>query len=112
MSHDGAHDPFTDRRGSRRHRLNIPGRAIQDGYEIPCKVIDISETGARVEFDPVAIVGLRGTRCSLRILDISEVPARIIWKAAYSAGMRFEISPLFQNLLKRSLAKHLSREVS
>ena len=41
---------FLDRRKSQRHRCNVEGEILSPGRPPrPCRVVDISETGARVE---------------------------------------------------------------
>lgn len=93
-----------ERRRRIRHNAHLAGHAVQDGYEIPCVVLNVTASGAQAWFDPVAIVSLRNGRCVLHIPRLGDVPARILWTAAYTMGFRFDVSPLFEEMLSRKLS--------
>lgn len=98
--------PF--QRAFRRFDTRLTARAVQDGFEIPCTVRDISAGGARVYFDNIAMQGFRGYKCRLQIEGLGTYPCERTWQDRFEMGFRFVIS----DLTRTALIKHLDQKFS
>lgn len=96
-------DDTTRLRSFPRYTTRRPAHAVQDGYVIPCTLLDISARGARIRFDPIALSSFRGTRCTLRIDGIGSFPAERRWRDRLDMGMELRISDSVASALNNTL---------
>ncbi|MGH1413336.1 MAG: PilZ domain-containing protein [Pelagimonas sp.] len=94
---------FHPKREARRFLARLSAHAIQEGYEIPCFVSNISSTGARLIFDPVAKSAFSAETLIVHIHQIGQFPADLRWTKATSAGVQFAISDSVKQFLARRL---------
>ncbi len=81
-------EKYLNRRRAQRIRQDKPATAIlEDGTEMPCRILDISVTGASVKLDPKPPVG--------KELVIGRMPARIVRHHNDGIGVEF-IKPTAQ----------------
>ncbi|MEL7489382.1 MAG: hypothetical protein AAGJ73_01580 [Pseudomonadota bacterium] len=79
----------TEKRARRRRLITLKGEVMVGKYypTIDCKLCDISENGARLQFDHPTILP---THFRLRIVKSKEIKsARTIWRADRSVGVIF-----------------------
>ena len=80
-----------DRRcGGRRWNVMWPAILIVEGRGFDCTILDLSQTGARID-----VYGLRcgPVRASLQCERFGTLDAHLKWVRAGKAGLRFERSP-------------------
>jgi methyl-accepting chemotaxis protein len=82
---------LNDRRQAPRYKADSPVTVSHNGRDVPSRIIEISEGGARLQ----AIAGIQtGAMILLRFPDGASVEARIIWTTASQAGVVFDGSKL------------------
>jgi PilZ domain len=74
------------RRGHSRLRLRQPAELITLGGQVRCGLINLSQTGARIEIAPVP---RPGASAFLRFCG-QEVFGTVVWSSASACGMRFD----------------------
>ena len=74
-----------------RHRVDKPAIAEYGGDKYPCTVLDLSTTGAAIEFpDPVNLIPITKAFTLVIKDDRLKLSCRIIWKRGYRMGVTFE----------------------
>lgn len=87
-----------------RFEVSLWAHVIQDGFEIPCTVRDISAGGARLSLDPVARSSLRALDFRLCIDGLGTYPSTQRWKDRQSLGVQFDLSHSVRTALEQQLA--------
>ncbi|ETA53059.1 PilZ domain-containing protein [Ponticoccus alexandrii] len=98
-------------RAFERYPVTLWAHAIQDGFEIPCTVRDISAGGARLSIDPVARSSFRALGFQLCIDGLGTYPSTQRWKDRQSLGVEFDLSHSVRAALERQLAERFSSGV-
>jgi len=88
-----------------RYETNLAAHAVQDGYEIPCQVMDISAGGARVRFDSIALQSFRGSQCRLQVPGLGSYPSEIRWRDQGEMGLAFGLTELSRSALATLLGQ-------
>jgi hypothetical protein len=74
-----------------RYRVNKPAIAEYGGDKYPCTVLDLSTTGAAIEFqDPVNALPIVKSFTLIVPDDQLKLPCRIVWKRDYRMGVTFD----------------------
>lgn len=91
-----------------RYAVSLGAHAVQDGFEIPCTVRDISAGGARLTFDPVARSTFRGLAFQLAVEGLGTYACHQRWQDRHALGVEFRISPSVQLSLQHQLAERFA----
>jgi hypothetical protein len=91
-------------RRSPRVSIDLRVIAIQDGLEIPGKVLNLSGGGVHMALDPISSAAMRSGPMELEIAGIGRYPSRIVWKAVNSLGAEFLISDSMRQLVEHRIA--------
>lgn len=94
-------------RRSQRVSVKVAARCLQDGYVIPCEILDISEGGARLRFDSLGIAGIRDAPLNLQIPGYGQYLAEFRWRHGFDAGAEFQLTDRQKELLSRRIGKAL-----
>lgn len=94
---------FHQMRSNARVSCHIDAHAIQDGFEIPCVVSDISMGGAQVTFDTLSAQSVHDKPIILDIPEIGRLPAVFRWRAGPRGGVQFSQSDQNKTLLRKKL---------
>ena len=92
------------KRADDRHACRIAAHAHQDGYAVPCMVMNLSAGGARLRFDALSARSVHDKPLVLDMPSIGRYPARFVWRAGECAGLAFDLAPAFRQSLKARLA--------
>ena len=90
-------------RRSPRVSIDLRVIAIQDGLEIPGKVLNLSGGGVQMALDPISSAAMRSGPLELEIAGIGRYPSRIVWKAVNSLGAEFLISDSMRQLVEHRI---------
>lgn len=82
--------PRPDRRRARRWNVMWPATLTIEGRDYPCTILDLSESGARIQ--------ARGLQFGPSLAELQAdrfgcLAARIQWARGAEAGLRFEAAP-------------------
>lgn len=100
-------DKYRKMRSDERLSCHLPAHAVQDGFRVPCTLLDISPSGAQLLFDTLSWSSVHDKPIVLDIPDIGQMPAVFRWRAGTRGGVQFTQSQLNQSLLRRRLAERL-----
>ena len=90
---DAKKDPdITFERRTPRFKLNIAGTFEQDGFNLACNIVDISEGGARLRFDSLAASALRDSRMVVDIPGYGRLPGDFRWRRGNQCGVAFRLT--------------------
>jgi hypothetical protein len=74
-----------------RHRVDKPAIAEYGGDKYPCRVRDLSTTGAAIEFpERVDLIPIARAFTLVIPDDRLRLPCRIVWKNGYKMGITFD----------------------
>ncbi|WP_425098416.1 PilZ domain-containing protein [Tropicibacter sp. S64] len=103
---DALEDKYRKMRSDDRIDCHIAAHAVQDGYRVPCTVLDISPGGAKLQFDSLSTQSIHDRPIVLDIPHIGGLPATFRWRAGDRGGVIFTLSELNQSALRRKLAEY------
>jgi hypothetical protein len=95
------------RRGAARLRLSIPARLVAVYETLPCDLLDLSRSGARVALEQPVATGEAGF---LKFLN-QELFATVVWAGQGGNGLEFEQPLSDEQVLEiRASAEHIDAE--
>lgn len=97
------------RRSKQRHVVRIQGRLHQDGYAMPCTIIDISAGGLRIRFDSAISRALRDKRSRVDVPEFGTFQADFRWRKSDEAGLSFVLTDRQAHQLSETLAKRFAK---
>lgn len=78
---------MNEKRLSDRTPANIAGRLMTASLNVPCTILDVSPTGARVQVEPGLFLP---KHVSLRARDLgADRVAQVVWRNKTQLGLRF-----------------------
>lgn len=83
---------MVETRIARRYRVNKPAAIDYGGDKYPCKIHDLSTTGAALEFPHRVDLLLPNAKTFTLIIpdDGLRLPCRAVWQRDYRMGVTFE----------------------
>ena len=103
---DALEDKYRKMRSDDRIDCRLFAHAVQDGYRVPCTVLDISPGGAKLQFDSLSTRSIHDRPLVLDIPHIGLLTATFRWRAGDRGGVIFTLSDLNQSALRRKLAEY------
>ncbi|MFZ7090494.1 PilZ domain-containing protein [Primorskyibacter sp. 2E233] len=90
-------------RAEQRYSCHLYAHAIQDGFEVPCYVVNISAGGVQIKFDSLSVKSIYDKALSISIPGIGQYPAVFRWRSGTNAGLHFKISSAHRLALRARL---------
>lgn len=94
-----------NRRGPPRFSCKATARIRAQSLDLPCNVVDISATGAKITLDPNLATTFREVQWGLSIERIGYLSVRKVWQRSTEFGLVFVHAPGMQSVLEGKLAE-------